>query len=308
MRRQREALLLDIERILLELDQATSAWVADTVAASYRQGMGNAIAMIPGAAAPTLTIVHRRAIELLADNMLTELADARQRLGRHAIDRLRTIGLEESARKVASSDTVRGATKAIARRLRDEGVRPPGMMRIDAYANLVARSTTREASNLGSINATTEAGHSLVQITTHRSPCPVCSQYEGRVYTLDSSRNDDYPDLRSTAFSGGYNNIHPNCRHVVTPYIPALADDPTQDRQVSNQPFVDTRSDREAREYRRAQTRKRQQADNRRQWERYREVFGDDMPDYSTFVRQKNSGSDSYQQLLSDYRRVISDG
>jgi hypothetical protein len=90
-------------------------------------------------------------------------------------------------------------------------------MNLDAYASTVARTTTREATNKGSLQAVQDVGGDLVKISQHFSSCPVCAVYEGRVYSI-SGKSKEYPPL-DEAFSGGYSTIHPNCFVSGTPIL-----------------------------------------------------------------------------------------
>ena len=62
-----------------------------------------------------------------------------------------------------------------------------------------------------------------VTIPTHFPTCELCAPYQGRIYSI-SGKDERFPRLFDTAFAGGYANIHPNCQHVVTPYIEAFAE------------------------------------------------------------------------------------
>jgi hypothetical protein len=57
---------------------------------------------------------------------------------------------------------------------------------------------------------------------------------QGRVYSI-SGKDKRFPPLNK-AFSGSYANIHPNCRHTLTPYIEAFQD-VEKDMAYSNRPF-----------------------------------------------------------------------
>jgi hypothetical protein len=303
-----EALLRDVRVMLAELDQEALQLLEDAIPTQYRAGMQASLKQLreisPTVAAHAeMTMVHRRAVDALVNNAIGDISTANQRIGRHVEGLLRRTTLDAITQKTISGQTVREAARSLTKTIVEKGLEPPGSMRASAYARLVARSTTREASNLGRINQGTELGQDLVQMTSHNSPCPICSQYEGRVYSV-SGRDKRYPALYQTAFSAGYNNIHPNCRHGTTVYIEALADDAHRDREFSNREFVDSRSEAEKRAYQREQTRRRQQRETRDQFEKYKAVFGNDMPGLASFASMKARNSSGYRELLADYRRI----
>jgi hypothetical protein len=111
-------------------------------------------------------------------------------------------------------------SRAIADRLVSEGVTDALTGRVDlggrrwqldVYAEMVARTTTREAMSLGTDRRMRELGEELVTISAHADACIICQPYQGNTYAL--------PDL----VVEGYDTIdqlppfHPNCRHVATP-------------------------------------------------------------------------------------------
>lgn len=77
------------------------------------------------------------------------------------------------------------------------------------YAELVARTQTREAATEGSIRLGQEYGFTLYRASTHEGACPVCQEFQGKIYSVTD--NPDFPKLtRRTPY-------HPNCTHIMTP-------------------------------------------------------------------------------------------
>ena len=104
--------------------------------------------------------------------------------------------------------------------------------------------------------------------------------------------------------ASGYNNVHPNCGHSISVYVPALADDPRRDQERSNRPFEDNRSERQRQAYLEGQSLKRQQRETRDQWERYRLLMPDEVPGLASFASMKARDTDRYHELMSDYREA----
>lgn len=304
-----EALLREIRGILSELDQDALAWLDAVVPAQYQRGMTASLATLrealPNVAAHAeLSGIHRSAVEALVANAAGDIREATARVGRHIEDRLRRAGLESATSRVAGGSSFRQAARQLAAQIAEEGLTPPGFMRPDAYAKLVANTTTREAQNLGRINTAREYRQDLVRMSSHASPCPICAQYEGRVYSISGS-DPRYPPLYGTAFGNGFNTIHPFCGHSAHPYVERLADDPERDRARSNAPFTDNRSMKQKRAYDLAQQRKRRQRETRSQWERYRAALGGDVPGLASFASMKARDSEGYRELLRDYRAIV---
>ena len=188
-------------------------------------------------------------------------------------------------------------------------------MQLGAYAELVARTTEHEIRNTANINLGERIGNHLVRISSHSGACPICTPYQGRVYSTDLS-DERYPYLYDTPFSREYQNFHPRCRHVVTQYIEELhtPEENASMREFSNRAFDVggsgwTKKQAEAAEkslerYRLKQARNRRLYEDQKQYERYRLVLGDDAPKtFSVFRRIKAADGEKWQGLQRQYEK-----
>lgn len=188
-------------------------------------------------------------------------------------------------------------------------------MQLDAYAELVARTTEHEIRNTANINLGDRIGNHLVRISSHSGACPICTPYQGRVYSTDMS-DERYPYLYDTPFSREYQNFHPRCRHVATQYIEELhtPEENARMREFSNRGFDVggsgwTKKQAEAAEkglerYRLKQARNRRLYEDQKQYARYRLVLGDDAPKtFSVFRRIKAADGERWRFMELDYRR-----
>lgn len=199
----------------------------------------------------TFATVHFRAVEALAANMTTALERATRQagdnvaavferadaiegaleagrspspghfIGRRINDPYRRIALEEVAQGVIGLDTRRQVSANLARELVDQGVtdavtgfvdRSGRRWPLDTYAEMVARTTTREASTRATVNRMSEGGAGIVTITSHPHKSDVCSPYDGRTFALNAelAARLNLPRLELLP------PFHPRCRHVVT--------------------------------------------------------------------------------------------
>lgn len=99
-------------------------------------------------------------------------------------------------------------------------------MSIEAYSEMVGRTTSGRAAMQGSLNRYAEHGYDLVRVSSHFRACDLCIPYEGAV--LSQSGDSNYESLDSAITQGLF---HPNCAHDVSPYIPGLS--PEQEVRVS---------------------------------------------------------------------------
>lgn len=168
--------------------------------------------------------IHGRAVEALTDQLALDLLEANGTLRRNVERFIRrtqlAAGQDEQLARLVAEDVVRGAARReTSERLREALAKElgEGVTKITVngrnydpayYAELVARTRTREAVTQGTINTAHEFGVDLVQVSYHASSCPVCVPFQGRVYSL-RGETEGFPRLdRRPPF-------HPNCAHVL---------------------------------------------------------------------------------------------
>lgn len=87
---------------------------------------------------------------------------------------------------------------------------------ISKYADLVARTRTREAQTIGTIRTVQEFGIDLVQWKASADACEVCLPFDGNIYSI-SGKSEDYPMLEESP------PVHPHCTCTLTPYVEEAA-------------------------------------------------------------------------------------
>ncbi len=307
------SLLRDTDRLLRQLDGVTEEWAKTALPKIYQQEINavNNVWRQAGVEPPPLSAgfgrVHRRAVEVLAQNMIDNLRDATQYVGRRTRDKWRRATLDVLATQESTGQTLREAKQSFLHKVGEEGfgafrdVRGR-VWRMDAYADMVIRSTGAETTNTALINQMRGIGNNYVQFTSHQNPCEICAPLEGRVYCIDGS-DSRYPAL-DVAFSEGYANIHANCRHSLRGYVPEFDPEPQKTMRESNRSFDrDPRTQAEKERYEATQRIKAQQRADRKQWEEYRAWLPNDTPEsFSSFRRMKQAESERFKELQSDFR------
>lgn len=104
---------------------------------------------------------------------------------------------------------------------------------IASYSEMALRTANKRANLMGSANKREEWGIHTVKITAHNSACPMCIQWQGKVYiddvygsgTKEESRKSGYP-LLSEAVSGGM--FHPNCKNGCSTYYDGINQPPKE--------------------------------------------------------------------------------
>ncbi len=330
-------LLERVRAILKELKRKTPSAVEAALKPAWAAGVKDFVADVKPAGFALEPRINWRQLSILIQNTTDQLTLATNRVGRMWEDTIRRAGIEATRHKLATRQTVDQMRRQLLQELMGIAAKTPpqemgtnkdgqagiktrrGVMRLDTYAALVARSTTAEAQNASKLSMAAEYGHDLVRFTAHSPKCARCAQFEGRVYSLTREVADGkykgpdgealrFPYLYETAFADGYNNIHPNCRHRLVVVLASLMTpaELAEWSRKSMQPFEDTRSERDRKAYQAAQAKNRARWQDRRQWERYRAALPDQTPmSFGVFRSMKKANAQGWRDLQADYRMVV---
>lgn len=85
---------------------------------------------------------------------------------------------------------------------------------IGKYAELVARTRTREAQTIGTIRTIQEFGLDLVKWKASADACEICLPFDGEIYSI-SGKSQEHPVLSESP------PVHPHCTCTLTPYVEA---------------------------------------------------------------------------------------
>ena len=323
------SLLRQIQKELKKLKKSSKALVEQLIKENYKTGLQNLIDdLLKDNTAPRLfnmfSELNISQIELITQNANIDLNKAINIVGRRVQDAVREAGVEATAEKLTTGQTIREMQKNLQDKLKQQNLiaveyANGTKMPIEKYAETVARSTTAETLNKAKVIQGQDWGYDLVRFTEHSPTCGVCSMYQGRVYALTKeAANGKYkgskgqalhfPYLYDTALISGYSTIHPNCRHRLS-VLPAGAYTAAEMEEFSRksmQPFEDMRSDKERKAYAQEQAVKRKRNESRKQYEKIKTALPNDAPKtFAAFVKMKSAKSERYKELLKDYRTVI---
>lgn len=280
--------------------------------------------------ARALTAEQTAVAQQLVMNLMGELTEAnmtamesaqRAVLGRVEADIYRRVGLEQVAAAEAVGRGFRAAAPDFVEALRREGVtafidKAGRHWSLHTYGSMVLRTTSRQAQVMASLTRLPE--HDLYRISSHDTGCALCAPYEGRVYSKSGAhpifpplaaafgkRDPDGPDTLENTWL----NIHPNCLHSIYPWTPAGKSE-EQLREIERfsnpktNPFTrDPRSEKQIEAYRKKEEGRRHWLARYRQWERYRETLGDQVPrTFETFQKHKLADDKKYKAWEQAYR------
>ncbi len=323
------SLLRQIQKELKKLKKSSKALVEQLIKENYKTGLQSLIDdLLKDDTAPRLfnmfSGLNTSQIELITQNANIDLNKSINIVGRRMQDAVREAGIEATAEKLTTGQTIREMQKNLEKKLKQQNLTAVEYangtkMPIEKYAETVARSTTAETQNKAKVIQGQDWGYDLVRFTEHSPTCEVCSMYQGRVYALTKeAANGKYkgskgqalhfPYLYDTALISGYSTIHPNCRHRLS-VLPAGAYTAAEMEDFSRksmQPFEDMRSDKERKAYAQEQAVKRKRNESRKQYEKIKAALPNDAPKtFAAFVKMKSAKSERYQELLKDYRTVM---
>lgn len=323
------SLLRQIQKELKKLKKSSKALVEQLIKENYKTGLQSLIDdLLKDDTAPRLfnmfSGLNTSQIELITQNANIDLNKSINIVGRRVQDAVREAGVEATAEKLTTGQTVREMQKNLEKKLEQQNLTAVEYangtkMPIEKYAETVARSTTAETQNKAKVIQGQDWGYDLVRFTEHSPTCEVCSMYQGRVYALTKeAANGKYkgskgqalhfPYLYDTALISGYSTIHPNCRHRLS-VLPAGAYTAAEMEEFSRksmQPFEDMRSDKERKAYAQEQAVKRKRNESRKQYEKIKVALPNEAPKtFAAFVKMKAAKSERYKELLKDYRTVM---
>lgn len=305
-----EEMLKQVQQEILKLQIYNTQWATDITKQLYEQAYKEAIKALE-INIDSLTQLHKDAIELISENIVSSLNEATNLVGRQIEDKIREIGLKDTSMKFATGNTIKQMQKELVNSLIDEGLtcikdKLGRSIPISVYAETLARSIVAETQNTCIKNTMKEHDKDLVKMSKHYTACPVCVPYEGRVYSL-SGKDTRFPSINTVpGFKAGYNNIHPRCRHRITPYIEKYNNIET-DIKESNKPFkVPKEKEASINKYYEEQKKKAKLRANKKQYEQIKIALGNDAPkNFQGFLKMKNAkNQENYNDLKERFKKM----
>ena len=237
------ALLHQYQTILTDLKDEAAAWIELNVPRAYGAGLEFVDGCVADYRRAGINIhrrqgggisgrterdvfsqVHREAVRVITDSMLNVMSVAAQQIGRRVDDVFRREGMLAVAKGIVEGRARVVVSRDLEQRLRELG-RPDFVDKLgrhwplDRYAEMVARTTTREAMTQGTIQRLREHGLQLAQVSAHHA-ADFCLYYENAVVSIGPEPHPVYPPI--SAINGGP-PFHPRCVHVLTPFVERLA-------------------------------------------------------------------------------------
>jgi hypothetical protein len=214
--------LRQVDSILSGLETASREWAETHIPNLYMHNLH----IVDAAARLDLpmTAIHQEAIAQIARTVVEDLDHVTGGVGRAVRDAYREATLQGISTGTGQGETRREVSKRIIGDLKERGVtgftdKAGREWAMADYADMAARTTTREASWQGTANRMLEVGLDLVEISEHAESCELCAPWQGQVVSM-TGETEGYPTL-AEAEAEGFG--HPNCVHDILPYLPEEA-------------------------------------------------------------------------------------
>jgi len=212
--------------------------------------------------------VHSEAIKLTQTSLVHDLTNQVGIIGRQVNDYLRSGGIEAAqliqSGQMTSKQAIQGFISDFEKNFLvtySDGKKVP----IDSYAKMAVNTTIDSSINKSVFTTNKEYDNDLVRMSWHSTSCPMCAQYQGRVYSL-SGESEEYPalDVINKGSVITYNTVHPNCRHRFLPYVEEFEQNKEEIKKYSNSPIEDNRTKISKKRYDMRQTQNRYKLEQKR--------------------------------------------
>lgn len=321
-----QRLLKRVQKVLKDLRADSSRLSSEVVKQAYYDGIKDVQRAI--SKGPSLSVeLHDfdSAVDALAEETDAYYRKAIAATGRRINDEIRETLSAATEKKFSEWQTIQEMRRDLLKSLQNSttpaviGVetRNGRVVPLKSYASMAARTSVAEAQNRAKVMYCLQSDIDLLKCSKHTPTCEICSLYQDRVYALTKEAaagkykgpNGEplrFPYIYDTVFVDGYETIHPNCRHRMSPFV-AEAYTPEEVAEYSRQsmqPFADVRSDAERKAYQASQVKNNRRRADMKQYLRYKDRLGaDKVPKtLAAFRSIKSMNGDAWDNLQSEYR------
>jgi hypothetical protein len=224
-----EQMLRQIDAIVLSLNRETYLWANKYLLPSYNMGIDVAYDRLKAMGITRFVdygaTIHTSAVQVLINSVTLDLIkanDSIKYLFNSFIHQTQQSLLQDAeisrmiAEGLITGETRRTVSNEILKELQTQLGNEQFIVingrnyQPKNYAELLARTRTREATSQGTINTCLRYGVDLVQWDVHTEICEYCQQYAGRVYSISGS-DPNFPMLKENP------PLHPNCKCILSP-------------------------------------------------------------------------------------------
>lgn len=229
----RKQILGQIDAILAEFSGEVDTFIKSEIPNMYKVGAKDAVKQLKAAGADIQTksgfnLVHKQAIAALVDDTASAFGEGMAGINRTARQVLGKATKQLIVQRIAegkiSGASVRDAKNMISGILQNEGLdaltdKGGHAWTLDRYSEMLFRTKSVEARNMGLANRVAENGYDLVQVSVNNSDHEECADWEGEILSLTGNT----PGYKTVADATEAGLFHPNCKHALNVIKPDLA-------------------------------------------------------------------------------------
>lgn len=220
------AALVEVTKILRNLNEEAAIWVAEQVPKVVQDGVLNALVSLDVKNAEKVakfTKINRELVASVVADTQADLLAVTQNVERRVRTAVRQVTAESmranmtkgiNGRRTISADILGGLRKKLGDSVNTGIIDSAGRRwQPHVYVDMVTRTKMAEAHRDATINEAVGRGAYYARISRHNAT-DACRHWEGRIIKLVRDAPGDYPfigDLPRREI------FHPNCRHVISP-------------------------------------------------------------------------------------------
>ena len=246
-----KVILFEINKILNNIERETFSYSKKDIPTLYEWNRATILASAGVTEIPSMIGIDKRAIIELQKVFDGQIFDGIDQVRKNIHSVVRKMALEQKISGGKLKQKVSEAVDFLAKQniftFEDKLGR---VHSLENYATMAIKTIQTAALNSSVFNASLQLKNDLVKMSSHSTSCPLCAMYQGRIYSI-SGKDKKYPAL--SIINGGnvtqYSTIHPSCRHRFTVYIQKLDDNAKENKKLSNNPFVDNRTEEQKKNY-----------------------------------------------------------
>lgn len=246
-----KVILFEINKILNNIERETLSYSKKDIPTLYEWNRANILTAAGVTEIPSMVGIDKRAIIELQKVFDGQIFDGISQVKKNIHSVVRKMALEQKISggklKQKVSDAVEFLAKQNIFTFEDKLGR---VYSLESYAEMAIKTIQSAAINKSVFNASLQLKNDLVKMSSHSTSCPLCAMYQGRIYSI-SGKDKKYPAL--SIINGrnviNYGTIHPHCRHRFTVYIQNLDDNAKENKKISNNPFIDNRTEEQKKNY-----------------------------------------------------------
>ena len=246
-----KVILFEINKILNNIERETFSYSKKDIPTLYEWNRATILASAGVTEIPSIVGIDKRTIKELQKVFDRQIFDGISQVRKNIHSVVRKMALEQKISGGKLKQKVSEAVDFLAKQniftFEDKLGR---IYSLENYSTMAIKTIQTAALNSSVFNASLQLKNDLVKMSSHSTSCPICAMYQGRVYSI-TGKTKGYPALE-TINNGNvvqYRTVHANCRHRFTVYIQKLDDNAKENKKLSNEPFIDNRTDEQKKNY-----------------------------------------------------------